>query len=136
MYSAICTYALALTFIIKSSSKTTTSSAERERERERERGADGEGTISRLSEHCKLPVVEARARLRLQIEACKIHFLQSLGGGSEGTQTCLVHLLARPPTLGTRTSGLDPTEFAYNPLPGLVAEAIGVKDEQARFKED
>ena len=60
------------------------------------------GTISRLSEHCKLPlavrrpVVEARARLRLQIEACKIHFLQSLGGGGVGTQTCLVHLLARP----------------------------------------
>ena len=69
-------------------------------EREREKSADGEGTISRLSEHCKLPVVEARARLRPQIEACKIHFLQSLGGGGggEGTKTCLVHLLARPPS--------------------------------------
>ena len=87
-------------------------------------------------------MVEAKARLRPQIEACKIHFLQSLGGGSEGTQTCLVHLLDCPPSSvlpQTRTSRQeedDTTDFAHNPFSALGPEAIGVKDEQARFKED
>ena len=109
------------------------------------------GTISRLSEHCKLPlavrrpVVEARARLRLQIEACKIHFLQSLGGGGEGTQTCLVHLLARPvrPPWVQGQGQVDPTTRLNLPTSHFQvwwrwadAEAIGVRDEQARFKED